>query len=720
MAKSLLEYYVNMLKDCKGQKPANFEDTSRGVLLALIKERPTIWNCSAKLNKDDVLASIYQCSAVLSNMAPCFNIWAVIEKWCWIVEIYVRCSMIQPAHEWRYNNALDFLKPFANANYPYLGCISKKRRNELTKLFGDPEITRVEELTDEIEFTNGLFREELHYLSGDESLIQFDNDNIALARTVGQVMHQKRRGRPSKADKRSPNDQFINLTPQSAQLQKLFESNGVSFSTVSFSEAEQFDELGFSPSMYNTLIEMIQEKPGVWQQGHPQRGDSTYREQVYDEIAKALVTKYKDDVDLFQLEKMNSTFVRKAWEKLRDQYKQEESSDTPSTWPYFRPLQFLSSSSRLMPALFFENGFIKSEDPSTSTGFSLNVASPAGSSQSDDSRMAASSPAATLSVVSNGNKSIKTVLDNLVAARTKKEEFGNNLDQGIFQPQEFNEIRQLLQAKLPKLEAENGAPPLKRAKQEAGSPTGSSRMVVYNNDVRQAAQVPISTWVPPREDLTTKVKDEGIPTPPQKRAQATAVIKPGIPLEKTLKKLFPANLVPAGISGAQIQQRNGLIGLNPLNLQNIQNLPNSALQQQLLFKKFEQHPSTTIAASMPSVSVSQIQQQSQPQSSSQSTQHSHQQVNGNVPVAAAPALPEPDEKWKILGRLITVQAREIEGRDPKLAADCMHALTNCIHEYYTRSLSSDSKDRKESTETKESKERRESEENEETKSNDSQ
>lgn len=48
---------------------------------------------------------------------------------------------------------------------------------------------------------------------------------------------------------------------------------------------------------------------------------------------------------------------------------------------------------------------------------------------------------------------------------------------------------------------------------------------------------PISTWVPPREDLTAKVKDETVQSVPQRKAQATAVIKSGFPLEKHLKKV---------------------------------------------------------------------------------------------------------------------------------------------------------------------------------------
>lgn len=683
MAKSLLEFYITLLRECKGQLPPKFEDTPRGVLLALIKDRPTIWNSSAKLNKDDVLASFHQCSTVLSNMHPCFNIWAVIEKWCWVVEIYVRCTLTTPPFDWRYNNTLEWLKPYATvaSSYPYLGCISKKRRNELTQMYADPEITRVEKLTTDIEFTPGIFRDELHYLSGDEHLIPCDLDNIIMARTVGSVVHAKRRGRPSKADKRSPVDQFVNLTPQSAQFQKLLENNGVSaISAVSFVEAEEFDDLGFSPSMYQTLIEMIQEKPGIWQQSHPKRGNAEYREQVFDEVAKILTAKYKDAVDLYQLEKMNSTYVRRAWERLRDTYKQEEHLDANSKWKYFQPLQFLST--QLMPAFHIENGFIKSEEPSTSAGFPvLNVASPAGSFQSDDSRMAASSPsvsATQFGAISNGNKSIKVVLDNLVAAQTKKEKFGEN-GNSVFQPQEFHEIRQLLQANMPKLDIENGGPPPKRVKQEDVSPTGSSRMIVYNNDVRQSAQAPISTWVPPREDLTAKPKDELLSAPPQKRAQATAVIKSGLPLEKQLKKMFQQHpsLIPATIAGT-LPQRTNLIGMNPLNM------ANPALHQQLIFKPTP----TTIAAAMPSASLSQIQQHAPPPQQQQSQRLSHQDTQTDETPAPAPPR-QPDEKWEMLGRLIASSAREIESRAPLLAADLAKALNDCIYEFTRKSHTSE-------------------------------
>lgn len=76
-------------------------------------------------------------------------------------------------------------------------CLSKKRRNELTKLYNDPEINVVMQKTEEIEFPVGIFRDEMLYLSGEDHLMQYDLE----LRTVGQVVNAKRRGRPSKVDK---------------------------------------------------------------------------------------------------------------------------------------------------------------------------------------------------------------------------------------------------------------------------------------------------------------------------------------------------------------------------------------------------------------------------------------------------------------------------------------------------------------------------------------
>ncbi|EFO92146.1 hypothetical protein CRE_11023 [Caenorhabditis remanei] len=670
-SRSLSEYYTNLLIESKGKAPPNFDDTSRGVLLALIKERPTIWNSTAKLTKDDVLASFQQCSAVLSNMDPSFGIWAIIEKWCWVVESFVRCSMTNPPSEWRYNNTLEYLKPFAMIHYPYLGCISKKRRNELTEMYADPEILKVSELTDDLEFPAGIFRDEMHVFSGEEILLNNESEANSIARTVGQIINVKRRGRPSKADKRSPVDQFINLTPQSAQFQKLLEVNGTastSFTAVSFLESDAPDDLGFTPAMYNALIEMIQETPQLWQNDNPNRKNGELRDKNFDDISRKLILKFNGSLDIQQSERMTGSFIRKIWETLKEKFQREEKLDKISQWRYYLPLQFLSN--RLMPAFLLENVFIKSEDPSTSTGLvsRVNVASPAGSSQSEDSRMATSSPASATQFVSNGNKSIKTVLDNLVA-RSMKEEQGLNGISIIPTTQDYSELKQMLeQNKLIKVEGENG-PPMKRAKQDSGSsPPGNSRMIVYNNDTRKAAQAPIATWVPPREDLAAKVKEEVIQTPPQKRPQATAVIKSGIPLERHLKKMFQQSptIIPT-TAAASIAHRNGILGgLNAMSI------PQSALQQALL-KKME--PPTTMAATMatmasamPSVSAPQLHQ---------AQALINGAMNGNS---------EPEDKWTLLGRMISMIAREVEARDPMAACELTRDIQQCLYQYNSKSL----------------------------------
>nr|pir hypothetical protein C06A6.2 - Caenorhabditis elegans [Caenorhabditis elegans] len=357
MFRQLSELYISTLKEAKERSPPNFDDTPRGLLLALIKDRPTIWNSSARLTKDDVLASFQQCSAILSNMDPGYSkfpkdpemnfcslisyqtnfffiaVWAVIEKWCWVVESYVRCSVTAPPSEWRYNNTLDYLKQFATTSYPYLGCLSKKRRNELTKLYNDPEINVVMQKTEEIEFPVGIFRDEMLYLSGEDHLMQYDLE----LRTVGQVVNAKRRGRPSKVDKRSPVDNFYNLTPQSAQFQKLLESNMSSAFSIAFAESELIpDDLGFSPAMYMALIDMIQDKPELWQSNHPQKDNLQAQEQLFEDFGKQLIIKFRDTADISVLEKLTGPYVHLVWERLLEKFKEEDSLETVSKWKYYQ------------------------------------------------------------------------------------------------------------------------------------------------------------------------------------------------------------------------------------------------------------------------------------------------------------------------------------------------------------------------------------------------
>ncbi|PIC35547.1 hypothetical protein B9Z55_014868 [Caenorhabditis nigoni] len=345
---------------------------------------------------------------------------------------------------------------------------------------------------------------------------------------------------------------------------------------------------------------------------------------------------------------------------------------------YSSALKF-TSTEQPMPALTLADVFIKSEDPSTSfSGFPsrATVASPAGSSQSEDSRMAASSPSAAtqFGMSSNGNKSIKMVLENLVA-RSLKEEQGVNGGglAGTIPVTDYAELKNMLeQGKL--MNSENG-PPAKRMRPEgSSSPPGSSRMIVYN-DGRKGTQPPTATWVPPREDLLAKQpKEDIIATPPQKRAQATAFVKSGFPLEKQLRKIFQtgvpnmAGMIP--VTSASLQ-RNGLItGLNGMG-----GLQQSALQQALL-KKME--PSTTMAASLPpmqSVSSSQLLQAQAMMNGTSSSTNGNATANGEV-----------DDKWSLLGKLICTMAREVEARDPLSGCDLFKDLQAVMYKHSVESL----------------------------------
>lgn len=687
MNRQLTDYCHTLLKDVKQKQPLNFDDTQRGVLIALIKDRPTIWNSTAKLTKDDVLASFTQIQGIVEGLNKEFGIWQIIEKWCWLVESYVRCSLVTPSQEWRYNNTLDFLKPYAGVHFPYLGCLSKKRRSDLTELYADDVITKVMEATEETDFPPGIFFEELHYISDEATSNHVDiAETNSFTRTVGQMVNMKRRGRPSKADKRSPVDPFIHLTPQSAQFQKLLESNGIngvitaqSFAGISFVEPEDTpDELdfGFTPAMYRAFIECVKDIPQIWASKNPNRENQTMRAQNFEDIARKMITKFNGTVDVVTLEKWTSPFMEKIYDKLKEKFDSEDKSPTMSTWRYFEALKF-TSYEQPMPALTLGDVFMKSEEPSTSfSGYAsrATVASPTGSSQSEDSRMASSSPstATQFGMSSNGNKSIKMVLENLVARSMKEEQGLNGSATATAVPiQDFSDLKQLMDAKFIKIENENG-PPTKRVKPDGSfSPPVNPKMIVYN-DGRTTKQAPISTWVPPKEDLLAKPsKEDSVPQAPQRRPQATAVVKNGTPLDnKQLKRLFQSGvsgMIP--VTTASMVQRNGLIGINPMAIQQ------SALQQALL-KKME--PSTTLAASiptMPSVSSPQILQAQVMMNGSGMTNGTSSNSNSDT-----------EDKWTLLGKLVSTMAREVEIRDPLVACEMYKDLHNVIYKYNLQSL----------------------------------
>lgn len=136
---------------------------------------------------------------------------------------------------------------------------------------------------------------------------------------------------------RSPVDNFYNLTPQSAQFQKLLESNMSSAFSIAFAESELIpDDLGFSPAMYMALIDMIQDKPELWQSNHPQKDNLQAQEQLFEDFGKQLIIKFRDTADISVLEKLTGPYVHLVWERLLEKFKEEDSLETVSKWKYYQ------------------------------------------------------------------------------------------------------------------------------------------------------------------------------------------------------------------------------------------------------------------------------------------------------------------------------------------------------------------------------------------------
>ncbi|CAB3405861.1 unnamed protein product [Caenorhabditis bovis] len=525
MSAIVMENFLHNLRTVRGCEAPEWDDCTRGILVALIEERPTIWNDRAKLLKDDVLSSFQQISNILSNKDNRFNVWALIEKWCWMVELYTRSTTFDI--EWRYRNSLHFLSEFLK--------IAAKKEGKQSDV--------------------GLFRAEMAFFASETDTLAIP-DVISKARENG----HRRRGRPPKYLEENQNHHDV--TYESHEDKDL--------------DDNAFDKFGFNNAMYTFLIDSVREKCELWHYRHPQRNNTELHDQIFDNIASEIQQKFSENMKNSNLCAIDGKTVKLAWAALKDRFHSEEGKPN-SSWKFVTNLQFLSM--RVMPALLFDQVFLKDKQSAHNSS-----PSPSGSVNSDSAastRIASSSPAM---FTTANSKTIQSVLDHLVAAQNKQmmatsqpstSRDDNTAVEGVQMSQAtLTELQKILTANATQLVNGNVGPPAKKSRTESPLSNGTATMVVVN-DARKNTPATISTWVPPKEDSVTtmanntvsKSKDE--PTP--KRSQsgvipgATAVIRTNASVDKQLRKnnLQLQQTLAAGLNNGRSTILNSVARQNP-------------------------------------------------------------------------------------------------------------------------------------------------------------
>ncbi|CAD6193535.1 unnamed protein product [Caenorhabditis auriculariae] len=125
---------VRSLEEVKEDIP-EWTDQARGIFIALVKDRRAIWDSRFKVAKERVMQLFKDVSNTLVLQDQRMNEWALLEKWCWLVEVYLRAVSPETSFPWRYTGAMSFLSEFIGCGYQYLNCIPKERIVHLTAIY---------------------------------------------------------------------------------------------------------------------------------------------------------------------------------------------------------------------------------------------------------------------------------------------------------------------------------------------------------------------------------------------------------------------------------------------------------------------------------------------------------------------------------------------------------------------------------------------------------
>uniref|UniRef100_A0A158PA31 MADF domain-containing protein n=1 Tax=Angiostrongylus cantonensis TaxID=6313 RepID=A0A158PA31_ANGCA len=84
-----------------------WNDTLRGILVALVKDRRALWDFRLRSTQERSMLFFRDIATILSNQDKRMNEWAVLEKWCWMMEMFAR-AVERPSFEWRFKGAMAF------------------------------------------------------------------------------------------------------------------------------------------------------------------------------------------------------------------------------------------------------------------------------------------------------------------------------------------------------------------------------------------------------------------------------------------------------------------------------------------------------------------------------------------------------------------------------------------------------------------------------------
>ncbi|KAK6747110.1 hypothetical protein RB195_000376 [Necator americanus] len=332
-----------------------WNDTLRGILVALVKDRRALWDARFRTSKERTMYYFREIADILSNQDIRMNEWSVLEKWCWMVEMYMR-AVERPSFEWRFKGVMGFHNEFGANGVQYLGSLTPEVLIELTTLYAETE-AELQEIKTELNKNSrkgcGTYRADMmiYHKSKTSSV---DSEAVRPKATA-------KRGRPRRVPTVVPeralsdivnaknskgleeeqvvrpkltNGKSVTIKQENPDRQSLPDKSqsGVSgdpdvASVVEKNMKTTMDEnadvprsatsaLIWSTDMVDQLIRCVKEIPALWHYGHPHYLNSSLRKIYFSKIAERMHS-------LPGAAAINEDHVSEKWKQLCDSFNQE-------------------------------------------------------------------------------------------------------------------------------------------------------------------------------------------------------------------------------------------------------------------------------------------------------------------------------------------------------------------------------------------------------------
>lgn len=357
-----------------------WNDTLRGILVALVKDRRPLWDARFRTTKERTIQLFREIAAILSNQDSRMNEWYVLEKWCWMMEMFSRATE-RSTFEWRFKGAMAFHLESMLNGIQYIDSLSSTMLQDATARYAETVAEVIEaksELNSKLKKGNGVYRAEMAIcnrasppipeLTTERQKLGVKRGRTrggALAAALSQHKQQVISAKKESSEK-APTEKDQTSQKTAGVKQEVPECNASADLTSSIDKSAGLDRepslasllsraakndvddnneklraqqaLKWSFELVSELIQNFKEQPALWHNGHPHFHNTAKRNEYLAEIAKHLRKLPGGGA-------ADEESVVEKWSMLCESFNEEMKKvkeGGSSNWEYYQRLLFLS------------------------------------------------------------------------------------------------------------------------------------------------------------------------------------------------------------------------------------------------------------------------------------------------------------------------------------------------------------------------------------------